>query len=222
MSVVAKPQRFASVDALRGLTVAAMLLVNDPGTWDHVYAPLEHAEWNGCTPTDLVFPFFLFVMGASVALAILPRLERGATAKVLRNAALWRALRIIALGLAINALAAWWLPGREMRWPGVLQRIGVCFAVVSMFAIYTPKRTWWIAIVALLGGYALLLMSGGTLAKWNNIVDHVDGAVFGRYVWDHDTVTGQVHDPEGLLATLPSIASSLIGLYAGVWLRESR
>ncbi|MBS0216419.1 MAG: DUF1624 domain-containing protein [Proteobacteria bacterium] len=222
MNSVARPQRFASVDALRGLTVAAMLLVNDPGTWDHVYAPLEHAEWNGCTLTDLVFPFFLFVMGASVALAILPRLQQGAAPNVLRNAALWRAVRIIALGLAINALAAWWLPGREMRWPGVLQRIGVCFAVVSLFAIYTPKRVWWIAIVALLGGYALLLMSGGTLAKWDNIVDHVDGAVFGRYVWDHNAATGQVHDPEGLLATLPSIASSLIGLCAGVWLRERR
>src|SRR5580765_2730547 len=141
-----KPQRFASVDALRGITVAAMLLVNDPGSWDHVFWPLEHAEWNGCTPTDLVFPFFLFVMGVSAALAILPKLEQGIAPDVLHNAALWRALRIVVLGVAINALAAWWLPGREMRWPGVLQRIGVCFAVVSLFALYTPRRVWWTAI----------------------------------------------------------------------------
>ncbi|HET6805140.1 MAG TPA: heparan-alpha-glucosaminide N-acetyltransferase domain-containing protein [Frateuria sp.] len=214
--------RLASLDALRGLTVAGMLLVNDPGDWDHVYRPLEHAGWNGCTPTDLVFPFFLFVMGVSVVLAILPRLAQGEAPGRLRDAALWRALRILALGLAINALAAWWLPERAMRWPGVLQRIGVCFAVVAAFAIYTPRRAWWIAIAALLAGYTALLVSGGTLARWDNIVDRIDGAVFGHYVWDHNPATGQVHDPEGLPATLPAIASSLIGLCAGVWLREAR
>ncbi|MGN2251696.1 acyltransferase family protein [Frateuria sp. GZRe14] len=212
-------RRLASVDALRGCTVAAMLLVNDPGDWGHVYWPLEHAAWHGCTPTDLVFPFFLFVMGVSVALAILPRLEQGVASDRLLNAALWRALRILALGLAINALAAWWLPGREMRWPGVLQRIGVCFAVVAAFAIYTPRRAWWLAIATLLAGYTVLLLAGGTLDEWNNIVDRIDGAVFGQYVWDHNPATGQVHDPEGLPATLPAIASSLLGLCAGAWLR---
>jgi predicted acyltransferase len=220
--VSAASGRLGSLDALRGLTVAGMLLVNDPGDWDHVYRPLEHAAWHGCTPTDLVFPFFLFVMGASVALAILPRLERGEPPGRLRNAALWRALRILALGLAINALAAWWLPGREMRWPGVLQRIGVCFAVVGMFAIYMPRRAWWIAIAALLAGYTALLLWGGTLAKWDNIVDRIDGAVFGRFVWEHNPAAGQVHDPEGLPATLPAIASSLLGLCAGVWLRAGQ
>lgn len=215
-------KRLASLDALRGLTVAGMLLVNDPGSWDHVYWPLEHAAWHGCTPTDLVFPFFLFVMGVSVAWAILPRLEQGSAPAVLRNAALWRALRILALGVAINALAMWWLPDRGMRWPGVLQRIGVCFAVVAAFAIYTPRRAWWIAIAVLLIGYTMLLVAGGSLEKWDNIVDHVDGAVFGPYVWERNAVTGQVHDPEGLLGTLPSIASSLFGLCAGAWLRARR
>src|SRR5690242_18225762 len=214
--------RLASLDALRGLTVAGMLLVNDPGDWDRVYRPLEHAGWNGCTPTDLVFPFFLFVMGVSVALAILPRLEQGAAPGRLRNAALWRALRILVLGLAINALAAWWLPAREMRWPGVLQRIGVCFAVVAALAIHTPRRAWWLAIAALLAGYSVLLLSGGTLDKWANVVDRIDGAVFRRYVWDHDPATGLVHDPEGLPATLPAIASSLLGLCAGLWLRAGQ
>jgi predicted acyltransferase len=215
-------KRLASLDALRGITVAAMLLVNDPGSWDHVYRPLDHAAWNGCTPTDLVFPFFLFVMGVSVALAILPRLEQGTAPAVLRDAALWRALRILALGLVINALAAWWLPGRDMRWPGVLQRIGVCFAVVAAMAIYTRRRTWWLAIAALLAGYAVLLLAGGSLDKWSNLVDRVDGALFGHYVWDHDAATGRVHDPEGLLSTLPAIASSLLGLAAGAWLRARR
>ncbi|KZC37335.1 MULTISPECIES: acyltransferase family protein [Rhodanobacter] len=215
-------KRFPSIDAMRGITVAGMLLVNGPGSWDHVFWPLSHSAWNGCTPADLVFPFFLFLVGVSVALAILPRLEQGVAPASLRNAALRRALRIVALGVALNALAAWWPPGHELRWPGVLQRIGVCFAVTAMMAVYTPRRAWWIAIVALLAGYTALLLSRGTLAKWDSIVDHVDGAVFGRHVWETNAITGQVHDPEGLLSTLPAIASSLLGLCAGVWLRARK
>src|SRR6186713_1611854 len=98
-------QRFASVDALRGLTVAAMLLVNDPGDWGHVYWPLLHSEWNGCTPTDLVFPFFLFIVGVSIALGIVPRVEAGADTAGLRRAVLFRAVKIIGLGLVLHALA---------------------------------------------------------------------------------------------------------------------
>ena len=214
--------RLASVDALRGCTVAAMLLVNDPGDWGQVFAPLEHAQWNGCTPTDLVFPLFLFVMGVSVALAILPRLEQGRAPAVLRNAALWRALRIVVVGVLINLLAAWLMPDRDMRWPGVLQRIGVCFAVVAMLAIYTPRRWWWIAIVALLAIYTGLLLLGGTLDPWVNIASRTDSAVFGHYLWSVHPVTGQGHDPEGLLSTLPAVASSLLGLCAGCWLRAGK
>jgi predicted acyltransferase len=214
--------RLASVDALRGVTVAAMLLVNDPGDWNHVFRPLDHAAWNGCTPTDFIFPMFLFVMGVSVALAIVPKTERGDDRSALRNAALWRALRIVVLGLLINALAAWLLPGRDMRWPGVLQRIGVCFAVTAMLAIYTPRRVWWAVIIGLLIAYTLILVSGGTLAKWDNIVDRVDTWAFGRDVWNFNAATGQGHDPEGLLSTLDAIVTSLTGLCAGVWLRQSR
>lgn len=214
--------RLASLDALRGITVAGMLLVNNPGDGDHVYWPLEHAAWNGCTPTDLIFPFFLFVMGVSVSLAILPRLQAGGEPRLLRNAALWRALRILLLGLALNAFVAWCMPDRGMRWPGVLQRIAICFAAVALFAIHVPKRGWWVAFVALMASYTAILVASGTLAEWDNLVDHVDSAVFGQHVWDHNALTGQVHDPEGLLSTLPSIASSLLGLIAGVWLREQR
>jgi predicted acyltransferase len=215
-------QRLASVDALRGITVAAMLLVNDPGDWGHVYWPLDHAAWNGCTPTDLIFPFFLFIVGVSIALSILPRLERGDAHATLIRPAAWRALRIVLLGLAINALAAWLLPDRHMRWPGVLQRIGVCFAIVAAFAIHTRPRTWWFAIVALLIGYTIVLLAGGTLDPFVNIVSRVDSAVFGQGVWSIDPVSGRGHDPEGLLSTLPSIASTLFGLCAGVVLRQKR
>jgi predicted acyltransferase len=215
-------RRLLSLDALRGCTVAGMLLVNDPGDWDHVYTPLDHSPWNGCTPTDLVFPFFLFVVGVSVALSILPRQEQGVPSGSLMRTALWRALRILGLGVLINVLAWWWMPGVHLRFPGVLQRIGVCFAAVSFLALYTKARFQWSAIAVILLGYWGLLLAGGSLDKWVNIVDRVDGAVFRHFVYLIDPTTGLVHDPEGLLSTLPSIATTLLGLRAGCWLRQEK
>lgn len=216
------PRRLASVDALRGCTVAAMLLVNDPGDWGHVFAPLEHSEWNGCTPTDLVFPFFLFVVGVSVALAIGPRLEQGADRSSLMRAAWVRALRIVALGLLINVLAWLIMPGAHLRFPGVLQRIGVCFAAVAAFEIYTSPRAQWASLVTILLGYWGLLMLGGSLEQWSNLVSRADSAVFGPFVYQIDAASGRGHDPEGLLGVLPSIATCLLGLRAGDWLRREQ
>lgn len=213
-------RRLASVDALRGCTVALMLLVNDPGDWDHVYGPLEHAQWHGCTPTDLVFPFFLFVVGVSIALAIGPRVEQGADKGLLMRAALKRGLRILLLGVAINVLAWWIMPQAHLRFPGVLQRIGVCFAGAAAFAIYTRPRMQWIAIAVLLLGYWALLLAGGSLEPFVNIVSRTDFALFGHTVYLIDPVSGRGHDPEGLLGCLPSLATSLLGLRAGQWLRE--
>ncbi len=215
-------RRLGSVDALRGCAVAGMLLVNDPGDWSHVYRPLEHSPWNGCTPTDLVFPVFLFVVGVSVALSIMPRLEQGADPDALIRAALLRALRIIGLGLAINLLAWWLMPDTHLRLPGVLQRIGVCFAGVALFAIYTSTRTQWTAIAVLLLGYWGLLLLGGSLAPWVNLASRADSAVFGSLVYVIDPLTGRGHDPEGLLSTLPALAGTLAGLRAGCWLRAGR
>jgi len=216
----AAPRRLASVDALRGCTVAAMLLVNDPGDWNHVFWPLEHADWHGCTPTDLVFPFFLFVVGVSVALGIAPRMEQGADRRLLMRAALVRALRIVGLGLLINVAAWLVLPDAHLRIPGVLQRIGVCFAAVAAFQFYAGARVQWTAILVLLAGYAALLASGGTLEPFTNLVSRTDTAVFGRFAYRYFADTGLGHDPEGLLGTLPSIATSLLGLRAGHWLRR--
>ncbi|MEI7036848.1 acyltransferase family protein [Fulvimonas yonginensis] len=215
-------RRLASVDALRGCTVAAMLLVNDPGDWGHVYGLLEHAAWDGCTPTDLVFPFFLFLVGVSVALALEPKQEAGVPRAVLLRGAGWRALRIVGLGLAINLLAWWLLPHAHLRLPGVLQRIGLCYAGVAVFALYARQRTQWLAIALLLGGYALLLHAGGTLAPWDNLVSRIDSAVFGPTVYQVDPASGRGHDPEGLAGTLPSLATTLLGLVAGRWLRAGR
>jgi predicted acyltransferase len=217
------PRRLSSMDALRGCTVAAMLLVNDPGLDDaHTYWPLEHASWNGCTPTDLIFPFFLFIVGVSTALAFQPKLEQGVARASLVRGAMLRALRIVVLGLALHVLDKLLSPDDYLRIPGVLQRIGLCFAGVSLFAIYAKPRTWWTAIVVLLLGYWGILLAGGTMDRWVNIVDRVDTAIFGHAVYQLDTATGRGHDPEGLLSTLSSLATTLLGLCAGTWLRHAQ
>lgn len=197
-----------------------MLLVNDPGDWSHVYAPLRHSDWNGCTPTDLIFPCFLFVMGVSVALGIVPRVAQGTRRSELMNAAIWRALRIVALGLAINLTAWWLLPGAPLRWPGVLQRIGLCFAGTALFAIFFRPKIWLMGAAALLLGYWTLLLRDGSIDPWINIVSRTDTALFGSHVYLIDAATGRGHDPEGLLGTLPSLATSLLGLCAGQCLRK--
>ncbi len=221
--------RFVSIDALRGLTVAAMLLVNNPGDWAHVYPPLLHATWHGCTPTDLIFPMFLFVVGVSIALGIVPRVEVGAGMGVdttasharLTRDALSRAVRIVALGLLLHALAWWWLDREVFRPWGVLQRIGLCFAVVAVCAIHLPPRRQWTLCAALLAGYAALIAWGG-MAPFDNPVSRLDTALLGRMTYVYDAASGRGHDPEGLLSTVPAIATTLLGLFAGAWLRAGR
>ncbi|WP_187775834.1 acyltransferase family protein [Luteimonas suaedae] len=214
--------RFASVDALRGLTVAAMLLVNNPGDWGHVYAPLQHAQWHGCTPTDLVFPFFLFVVGVSIALGLVPRVESGGDPRALQHGVLVRALRIIALGLALHLLAWWTLELAHYRPWGVLQRIGICFLVVGSLALYTRARTQGYLLAALLLGYWALLAAGGSVAPWHNLASRVDTVLLGPLLYQYDAASGRGHDPEGLVSTLGAIATTLLGLCAGRWLRAGR
>lgn len=219
---LASVKRYASVDALRGLTVAAMLLVNDPGDWDHVYAPLLHSAWNGFTPTDLVFPMFLFIVGVSIALAMMPRRESGVPAADLLRPALWRALRIVGLGLLLHTLSMWVTGHEHLRLPGVLQRIGLCFAAAAVLALYVPARAQWIALMALLAGYAALLAAGGSYEPFANIASRIDSALFGVHVYQIDPVSGRGHDPEGLVSALGALATTLLGLRAGDWLRRGR
>lgn len=214
--------RFASVDALRGLTVAAMLLVNDPGDWAHVFAPLLHSEWNGCTPTDLVFPFFLFIVGVSVALGVVPRIEVGADAAPIRRALWVRALRIIGIGLAINLLGWWLMDKPHFRPWGVLQRIGLCFLVVGYMATRPAPRAQGALIALLLLGYWALLGFSGGFEPWTNLASRMDTALLGPLVYEFDPATGRGHDPEGLLSTLPAVVTTLLGLHAGGWLRRGR
>ena len=213
-------RRFASVDALRGLAVAAMLLVNTPGDWGHVYPPLLHSDWHGCTPTDLVFPFFLFIVGVSIALGIVPRLEEGADRGGLQRAVLWRAVRIVGAGLLLH-LAAWWLLDTDHFRPwGVLQRIGLCFAVAGLLALHVHARAQWACIAALVVGYWALLAWNGGFEPWTNLASRIDAAMLGPHAYLFDPATGRGHDPEGLPSTLPAIATTLLGLRAGDWLRR--
>lgn len=210
--VGAVPRRFLSVDVLRGWAVAAMLLVNYPGSWAHVYAPLEHSEWNGFTPTDLIFPTFLYVVGVSIALGLKPGMPLGK---------IWvRALRLIVVGLLLYAVAMWGYGKEHFRIWGVLQRIGLCYGVAATLALHLKPRGQWLAIGGILLGYWALLAGNGGYVPWDNLASRVDTWLAGVHNYQFDAATGKGHDPEGLLSTLPAIATTLLGVRAGSWLRE--
>src|SRR5438552_3222182 len=172
-------ERLESLDVLRGLTIAAMILVSTPGTWDAVYWPLEHAAWNGWTPTDLVFPFLLFAMGAAVPFAMARR--RAADRRV-RHHVLRRGAILFALGLVLNAIEAQPpLAWSTFRIPGVLQRIAVVYVVTAWLTERTSRRTQAIVAAASLVAYWGLLMlvpvpggERGVLTPDGNIVSFVD------------------------------------------------
>lgn len=211
--------RLDSVDALRGLTVALMIFVNDPGDWAHLWWPFEHAAWHGCTPTDLVFPTFLFIVGVSLALAGGPKLEAGTDLSALQRAWWWRALRIALLGWVLAALIAfsfghWWRP------LGVLQRIGICFGVVGWLYLNTSSRLRWGLLAALLAGYGALLASGVDLGRETSLPSRVDATLLGRFAYRYDAATGLGYEPEGLLSTLGALATTLFGAACGDWLRR--
>ena len=215
--------RLASLDTFRGITVAAMVLVNNPGTWSAVYPPLRHAEWHGWTPTDLIFPFFLFVMGVAIPLALGRRLDRGEGRPGVVMKVVRRSVIIFGLGLVLHAVPEFDLA--TLRIPGVLQRIAVCYLVASLVFLRTGWRPQAGLAAALLIGYwaALLLVpvpgfGVGNLDREGNLAAYVDRALFGRHLWR----AARVYDPEGLLSTLPAVATTLMGVLTGHWLRAGR
>jgi predicted acyltransferase len=217
-------RRLSSVDALRGLTVAAMLLVNDAGDWDHVHPWLEHSAWHGCTPADFVFPFFLFIVGVSITLSLAPQLEAGADPAGFARKVAWRGLRIVLLGMALSA-TAWWSFGQAhaYRPMGVLQRIGVCFAVGGWVAIYLRSAAaQWALAAAVLLGYWALLAATGPFEPGVNLADHIDSGLLGAHAYLYDAASGQGRDPEGLLSSVPALATVILGMRAGAWLRAGR
>jgi predicted acyltransferase len=221
---VSKPTaRIASVDALRGMTVAAMLLVNNAGDWDHVFAPLEHSAWNGCTPTDLVFPFFLVIAGVSLSLATGARWARGEAGGRLLPPLLLRAGRVILLGVALHALAWWLMDKPHFRPMGVLQRIGLCVAgAATVGSAWRSERGRWMVLASLLLGYGALMSLGGGWAPGANLAARVDSLVFGHGNYEWDAARGTGSDPEGLLSTLGALGSVVLGLIVGERLRQGR
>ncbi|HDS1216565.1 TPA: DUF1624 domain-containing protein [Stenotrophomonas maltophilia] len=216
------PRRLGSIDALRGITVAAMLLVNNPGDWSAVFAPLRHSEWHGCTPTDLVFPFFLFLVGVSMAFSVAPRAQDAAARPALVRGVLERALRILVAGALLHLLIWWALHTHHFRIWGVLQRIAVCAALVGVLAVYARPRMQAGVLVGLLVGYTMLLLGMGDLAPWTNPASRLDTTLFAPWIYQWHADTGLGHDPEGLLSTLGALASTVLGLLAGALLRSRR
>ena len=214
--------RIASVDIFRGLTIALMVLVNTPGTWSHIYPPFRHAEWHGYTPTDLVFPFFLFIVGTSIVFAYNNRKVDASTYKKITI----RSLKLIGLGLFLGAFTLtfpFFKDFEVIRFPGVLQRIGVVFFFTSILFINFNKKTLIGICVGLLIGYWLFMgfvpiegMAPTFDRAANNWANYIDVHVFGSHTYKAD------YDPEGLLSTLPSIASSLLGVFTGLLLISKR
>ena len=220
---VVRSDRLVSLDVFRGITIAGMILVNNPGTWSSIYWPLEHAEWDGWTPTDLVFPFFLFIVGVAIPLAFARRREAGGSKRDLYLKIIRRTLIIFALGLFLAGFPYFELA--TIRIPGVLQRIAVCYLCASLIFLTTKVRTQIIITVALLVIYWLLMtrlhapgFAVGDLTKEGSLASFVDRAIFGPHIWTQ----GKVYDPEGLLSTIPAIATAMFGVLTGQWLRTNK
>ncbi len=230
-------QRLVSLDVFRGLTMASMVIVNNPGDWSSVYAPLLHAPWHGWTPTDLIFPFFLFIVGVSVTLSR----KSASWATIARRAAIIFALGLFLSGYPRFDVATW-------RIPGVLQRIAICyFIAAAMYHAITSRRraagrrerqtegellprggsydagepvlVTALALGLALAYWAILMLvpppggAAGDLSPEGNLGAHIDRVFFGSHMWRPRW------DPEGLLSTIPAISTTLFGLLAGLWLR---
>ena len=201
-----------------------MMVVNTPGDWNHVYAPLLHAEWHGWTYTDTIFPFFLFIVGVSMAFSFGRRQTEGGRRRLFLHT-LRRSAIIFGIGLGLNVLSFFLFHRQQVRIPGVLQRIGVCFLFTAgIYLLFGPRGVLPAAAILLVGYWALLTFvpvpgyGTGRLDLEGNLARHVDTAVLGRHTWKHDPDW----DPEGPLSTIPAIATTLLGVAAGELLRGPR
>lgn len=215
--------RLLSIDAFRGLTIAGMILVNDPGNWDAVYSPLEHAEWNGWTPTDLVFPFFLFIVGTSMVFSFSARQEKGSTRRELLRHTIRRSLYIYGIGLALHLYPFTLHRIQHVRVMGVLGRIALCYFFASLIYLYVSRRLRMAITATLLVGYWAVLrfvhvpgFATGDMTPFGNVAAYLDRMILGTHLWK------PMWDPEGLLSSLPAIATALLGTFCGDWLRAPR
>ena len=243
-----KRERLLSLDVFRGITIAGMLLVNDPGTWSAIYPPLEHAEWNGWTPTDLIFPFFLFIVGITTYLSITSRRAHGASDSDIIKQVIRRGLIIYALGFlmalspgyqwgdiaGIAHPSAWdriadrW---EHVRIMGVLARIGIVYIIAALICYKTTMKQQVVIIACILYGYwfAMTLIpvpgTGGTLGAHligthdQNLAAWLDRKILGmNHIW----VGGVTFDPEGPMSTIPAIGTAMLGYLCGRWIGTAR
>jgi predicted acyltransferase len=218
-----EPGRVVSLDAFRGAVIALMVLVNDPGDGHHVYTQLEHAAWNGWTATDVVFPSFLWIAGMALTLSLSKRLQAGISSGALLRQAARRAAILFALGLMVYAAPDFSLATQRVL--GVLQRIAICYLAAVAIYITTGIRWQIVWIAGLLIAYWLLMglipvpgYGAGRLDVDGNFAHYVDRMVLGAHNY-HSTKTW---DPEGIVSTLPALATTLFGVLAGHLLRARR
>lgn len=238
-------ERLLSLDVLRGLTIAAMILVNDPGSWSHLYAPLQHAAWHGITPTDLVFPFFLYIVGVSIVLSLSKQKQRGVAKKEMLVKIVKRSLIIFLLGIFLWLFPLFDFSGA--RFVGVLQRIAVVFFICAMLYLNTPWRAQAKIGVVLLLAYWLMMicvpvpiddviqqflatgevktaagmmqLEGVTALSENYIYPNLKPGTNLEAWFDRRLIPGRLYqytwDPEGFLSTLPSVATGITGMLSG-------
>lgn len=219
--------RLMSIDIFRGLAVAGMILVDNPGSDDLAYASIKHAEWNGWTPADFIFPSFVFLVGVSMVFSFAARLRRGESRQRIFRHAVVRALILIAIGLFVNAMPIYGLDVHAWRIYGVTQRIALCYLVASVFVLWSHRRGQAIALLACLVGYWAILrfvpvpgfgVPGRDIPFMDperNIVAWLDRKLLMGRLYD------KVRDPEGLISTIGAIATILMGVLAGQWMRSA-
>jgi predicted acyltransferase len=224
----ARPGRLLSLDVLRGLTIAFMILVNNNGSEVHAYWPLKHAAWNGFTPTDLVFPTFLFLVGISTVYSTAARLAQGASRQSLFLHVLRRAVILYLLGLVVNSFPFFHL--HIMRFYGVLPRIAICYLIVASLYLINPgwRSKAAVAVAALVGywilmrfvpvpGFGIPTHDIPLLDRDANLTAWLD-----RQIFSASHLYERTRDPEGLLSTIPALATAILGLLTGIWLRTLR
>ncbi len=220
MSTFDANKRLISLDMLRGLTIALMIVVNNPGSWDYLYWPLGHADWHGITITDFVYPFFLFIVGVSIVLSSYKQLDAGADKGKMRKKIWIRSIKIFALGLLLNLFPDF--DFAELRVPGVLQRIAIVYLICAHIFLATNWKTQIkIAGFALVGYWLAMILipvpgiGSGVLEPGKNLAAYIDSLL----------VPGKLYqgtwDPEGLLSTIPAIVTGITGMLAGQLLKQN-